>query len=94
MNRQSEPTTTDLLMKTAATRARVQADVERLSEELTPAQLKERALDAAERSVESLGRRILRRGVLYGREHPIAVAAVAGAVVSLLVWRVARRWRR
>ena len=100
MNRADEPTTTDLLMKTAATRARVQADLERLSTELTPAELKERALDAAERSVESLGRRALRRTLLLpswaarqGRAHPVAAAAVGGAVVGLLAWRIAKRWR-
>ncbi len=86
-----------LVASAAMARARVAADVRELARELTPAELKERALDAAERSVESIAARALHRLagvprwlVSSARENPVAAGAAAlGAL--LLVWKMARR---
>jgi hypothetical protein len=90
-----ERSTGQLLSATAQTRARVASDVEALTAELTPAHLKERALDIAERSAESLAARALRRLVnaprlLAGlaRRHPAATTAL-GVGLGVAVWR----WR-
>jgi ElaB/YqjD/DUF883 family membrane-anchored ribosome-binding protein len=90
-----EPTTPELVASAASTRRRVASDVERLASQLAPAQLKERALDVAEHSLETLATRALqklrqspRRIASYARQHPlVGVAVLAGA--GLLVWRVA-----
>ena len=90
----TEPTTQDLVERTAQTRDRVATDVERLAQELTPAHLKHRALDVAEHSVGSLAARILqrlgrspRRVAGYVAKHPIVgVALFTGAAV--VVWRL------
>jgi len=90
-----DPSTQDLVERTAETRDRVAGDVERLARELTPAHLKHRALDVAEHSVSSLAARILlrlgrspRRLAGYVSKHPVAGAALfTGAAV--VVWRVA-----
>lgn len=82
------------------TRARVASDVQALAQQLQPEQLKERALDVAEHSAESLAWRLLgklakapRSVTKYVGKHPaIGVAAVTGA--ALLAWRLVLRHRR
>lgn len=90
-----EPTTQELLANVAEARVRVAADVERLATQLAPAQLKERALDVAQDSAQSLAARALRglvdsprRLVSYARKHPMTGAAVL-AGTALVVWRIA-----
>jgi hypothetical protein len=89
-----------LVASTAWTRARVASDVERLAEQLQPARIKDRALDAAERSLESVGARLLGRLkqaprllATYALEHPVQGAAVLIGVTAM-VWRVAARRQR
>jgi len=89
-----KPTTEKLLAELATTRVRVAADVERLAAQLAPEQLKDRALDVAQHSMQSLAARALhgvprspRELVSYFRKHPVAGAAIfTGA--ALLVWRI------
>ncbi len=97
-NESSDETTTQSLMdKTAMTRSRVASDIERLTEQLTPARVKDRALHAAEQTAETLAARALLRLMssprwlaAYLRQHPrTGVALAAGA--GLIVWRLARR---
>ncbi len=95
-----DPATQELVADAAETRERVATDVERLARQLTPKKLEERALDAAEHSLESLAGRALRRLAqsprrlaAYVREHPaLGIAVVAGA--SVIVWRLAIGRRR
>ncbi len=93
-------TTQELVANAAEARDRVASDVERLAEELTPAHLKTRALDAVERSLESLAARVLqrlaqtpRRLASYVREHPVVGVTVA-AGAAMVVWRFAIRRHR
>lgn len=95
----SDTKTQQLVAGAAVARARVESDIRELARELTPAELKDRALDAAERSIESIAARALRRlagaprwVASIAREKPIAASAV-GLGVALVVWRVARRRR-
>jgi hypothetical protein len=99
MSDEADRVTRDLVERAAKTRARVAADVARLATELEPTELQDRALDAAERQVERIGFRLLRR--LAGaprwlaataRQHPAAGVAVTVGV-GLLVWRIAARRR-
>lgn len=91
-----DDTTQELMANAARTRRRVATDVERLVTQLAPAQLKDRALDAAEHSLERVALRGLRglsrtpsKLVAYVAKHPgVGVAIAAG--VGVLVWR--RRW--
>ena len=93
----SDPTTDQLVANAARSRARVASDVAELAKELTLPELKDRALDAAERSVETLAARALRRLLLVPprlargvRQHPlVGVALAAGA--TLVIWRIAAR---
>ena len=95
-----EPTTEELVESAAQTRKQVAADVARLATQLTPARLKDRALDAAEDSLEGLavrGQRALarvpRRLAAYLLRHPlVGVAFVAGA--AAVTWKVAVGRRR
>lgn len=95
-----DDTTQELVANAARTRRRVAADVERLAAQLAPAQLKDRAIEAAEHSLEKLAWRALRRLsrapsklAAYVAEHPrVGVAIAAG--VGVLVWRVAVGRRR
>jgi hypothetical protein len=90
-------TTEQLIANAARSRARVASDVEELAKELTLPELKDRALDAAERSVETLAARALRRLLLVPghlargvQQHPlVGVAIAAGA--TLVIWRIAAR---
>jgi hypothetical protein len=90
-----EPSTQALLDSTARTRDRVARDVEQLAHELSPTQLKDRALDVTEHSLAKWAARALlrlgespRRVAAYARKHPAAgVAIAAGAAV--VVWRLA-----
>jgi hypothetical protein len=92
-----DPTTEQLVANAASSRARVASDVQELAKELTLPELKDRALDAAERSVESIAARALRRLLvaprrlaLAVRQRPVVgVALAAGA--TLLIWRIAAR---
>ena len=95
-----EPTTEQLLANVARTRAQVAADVARLATQLAPAQLKDRAKDAAQHSLESLAARAL-LGLIrspgrlwgYAHRHPRAgVAVLTGAAV--IAWGLASRRRR
>ena len=94
-----ETTTRQLVAEAAVARARVASDIRELARELTPEELKDRALDAAERGVESIAGRALRRLATAprwiasaAREKPVIAGAVAvGAIV--LVWQMARRHR-
>jgi hypothetical protein len=77
-------------------RARVAEDVAELKQQLSAENLKDRALDAAERSVESIAGRVLRRlGQLpktlaaAGRAHPRKTAGAAALLLTLGIWR----WR-
>jgi ElaB/YqjD/DUF883 family membrane-anchored ribosome-binding protein len=96
----SEPATQELVENATETRSRVANDVARLAQQLRPEQLKDRALNAAEHSIESLAARALqrlifapRRVLAYVREHPLAGAAIF-AGTGVVVWRfVARRQR-
>jgi hypothetical protein len=90
------PSTAELETGILLTRAHVAADVRALKNELSPEHLKERALDVAERSVESLALRAKRRLadlpqtlLRAGRAHPWA-AGLVGLSVVLAVWRTAR----
>lgn len=90
-----DDTTQELVANAARTRRRVATDIERLASQLTTAGLKDRALDAAEHSLEALARRALRqlshtpqRLAAYLRQHPVVGAAVV-AGVGVVVWRVA-----
>ena len=92
-----DPTTEQLVANAARSRARVASDVEELAKELTLPELKDRALDAAERSVETIAGRALRRLVLVpGRlarvvqQRPLVGVAIA-AGVTLVIWRIAAR---
>jgi hypothetical protein len=90
-----------LTTQTAQTRARVARDVAQLTEQLTPEHIKERALSAAEHSVESLAFRFLGRlaqapralGKRF-REHPVASVSLTATAAALLLWRLAARRRR
>jgi hypothetical protein len=93
----SDETTEQLVDNAARSRARVASDVEELAKELTLPELKDRALDAAERSVESIAVRALRRLLqaprrlaLGVRQHPIRGALIA-AGAGLVIWRIAAR---
>ncbi|HEY6080709.1 MAG TPA: hypothetical protein VIW29_17965 [Polyangiaceae bacterium] len=88
----------ELAAEAAQTRELVAEDIEALKGELTVERLKDRALDAAERSMESVALRALRRLALapralvsWGRRHPAAVAGTAGASLALLLWRARSR---
>ena len=77
-------------------RARVAEDVAELKEQLSAENLKDRALDAAERSVESIAARALRRLrqlprtlAAAGRAHPGKAAGAAAVLLTLGIWR----WR-
>jgi hypothetical protein len=92
-----DATTEQLVANAARSRARVASDVEELARELTLPELKDRALDAAERSVESIAARALRRLLLAPqrlvvgvRQHPIVGVAIA-AGAALVIWRIAAR---
>jgi ElaB/YqjD/DUF883 family membrane-anchored ribosome-binding protein len=98
-NESTDETTQALADRTAVTRSRVASDIERLTEQLTPARVKDRALDAAERSVETLAARALgrllqspRRLANYLRQHPATGAAIA-AGMGVVIWRLASRRR-
>jgi ElaB/YqjD/DUF883 family membrane-anchored ribosome-binding protein len=89
----------DLVAGAELARARVATDVEQLVEQLAVPQLKARALNAAERSVETLRARLLQRLaetprslVQYVRQHPAAGVAIA-AGASAIVWRLVARRR-
>ena len=89
--------TRELVAGAAVARARVESDIRELARELTPAELKDRALDAAERSIESIAARALRRLAQapryiadVAREKPVVAGAV-GLGVAVIIWRVARR---
>jgi hypothetical protein len=76
-------------------RARVAEDVAELKQQLSPENLKDRALDAAERSVESIAARALKRLrevpralLAAGRAHPGKAAVAATLLVAFGVWRV------
>ena len=73
------------------------SDVEELAKELTLPELKDRALDAAERSVESIAARALsrllqapRRLALGLRQRPL-VGVVIAAGLTVVIWRIAAR---
>lgn len=92
-----DPKTRELLSGAATARARVESDIRELARELTPAELKDRALDVAERSLESIAARALRRLAeapswlaASARRNPVA-AGVVGVGLVLAVWRVASR---
>ena len=92
----SSPTTAELETGILLTRAHVAADVRALKSQLTPEHLKERALDVAERSMESVVLRAKQRLaelpqalLRTSREHPVAAGLIALGVV-LAVWRAAR----
>ena len=79
------------------TRAHVAADVRALKDQLSPERLKDRAVEAAERSVHNIAlhakRRLaaLPRALLRsGREHPLA-ATLLGVGLSLILWKATRR---
>ena len=95
-----DDTTRALVSNIEQTRARVASDVKDLAGQLTPAHLKDRALEVAERSAESVAWRAVRRlgraprrFVAYVRERPAAGIAL-GAGLALVVWRIAARRRR
>jgi hypothetical protein len=94
-----DETTRELVAGAARARARVAADVRELARELTPSELKERVLDAAERSVESIAARAVRRLAALPRSlvssavrHPVATGVLVVSA-GALVWRVARKGR-
>lgn len=94
-----EPSTRELVEHASQTRRHVAKDVERLANALTPAHLKDRALEHAEHSLERWEARALRtlrqapqKIASYALTHPVvSAAAIAGTVA--IVWRlsVARR---
>ena len=93
----SDAKTRQLVSGTAAARARVESDIRELARELTPSELKDRALDAAERSIESIAARALRRLAgapqwlaNHARQKPMIAGAV-GLGAAVIIWRVARR---
>jgi hypothetical protein len=95
--RDPDATTRALVASAGTARARVAADIRELARELTVDELKERALDAAERSVETIAARALRRLaaaprglVRAARLHPVATGVVAVGVTAMM-WRAARR---
>lgn len=95
-----DATTRALVASAATARARVADDVRELARELAPGELKERVLDAAERSVESIAARALQRLsvlprwlAIAARQHPIVTGVVAVSA-GALVWRVAHHRRR
>lgn len=95
-----DDTTPELVANAARTRRRVATDIERLAAELTPAKIKDRALDAAEHSLEKVAGRALQRLsrgprqlAAYVAEHPLVGVALA-AGVGAVVWRVAVGRRR
>ena len=99
MTSEADKMTQALAQRAAGTRARVAADVERLATELEPRELKGRALEAAERSFERIGFRLLRRLadgprwlVSYVRHKPV-VGAVVVVGAGVLMWRMAARRR-
>jgi len=92
-----DKTMQQLVANAAHSRARVANDVEELAKELTLPELKDRALDAAERSVESIAVRALRRLLqasghlaLAVRQRPIAGVLIA-AGATIVIWRIAAR---
>ncbi len=92
----AQPSTGELLADIRETRANVAADVEAIKAQLTAYGLKARALDVAERSVESIavhvGRQLLQapmKLVRVGRRHPAASLAI-GAGLVLLLWKTTR----
>ncbi len=92
----AQPSTGELVADIRETRANVAADVEAIKAQLTATGLKARALDAAERSVESLalqvGRKLLQAPMKLarvGRRHP-AASLVVGAGLVLLLWKTSR----
>lgn len=91
----------ELVASTAQTRRHIAADLEALKSQLTVDKLKDRALDAAERSVEDVALRLVRRVALipqavqaFSRQHPRAVAGAVVAVAALALWRARARARR
>lgn len=99
MTAADDKTTQSLVSEVALTRARAAADVHRLARELTPERVKDRALDAAERSLESVALRAARRLaqsprrlVGYVRQHPFVGTALAVGATAV-IWGVARRRR-
>lgn len=91
----------ELAEEAAETRERVAEDIEALKEQLTLERIKDRALDAAERSVESVAVRVLRRVTEvpralagWGRRHPAAAVGAAGTGLVLLLWRARSRRSR
>ncbi|HVY25136.1 MAG TPA: hypothetical protein VHB79_01240 [Polyangiaceae bacterium] len=100
MKTDREPSTEELQIRSMVARARVASDIEQLHLALEPAQLKERAFEAAERSAAHLGWRLLwrlskapQRFARYVKQHPTASASVGAALVALIGWRALARKR-
>jgi hypothetical protein len=94
---EGEPSTQELLIRSAQSRSRVAEDVAELRAALEPEHLKERATLAAERKAAGLVLRYLDRlGALpakiggYARRHPVA-SAMLGSGVAFISWRLLRR---
>ncbi len=82
------------------TRRHLASDVRALKSQLSAEALKDRALDAVERSAESVALRALRRlagaprvALGYAQEHP-ARALVIGAGLGLICWAAMKRAHR
>lgn len=95
-----EPSTSELMAETAKARTRLADDVAKLATALEPSHLKQRAVIAAERSVESVARRTLRRVASVAnqlaastRRHPFVIASLGVGVVAFVGWRAVSRRR-
>ncbi len=87
-----------LVASAGRARARVAADIQELAQELTVDELKDRALNVAERSLEGLAERVLRRVselprwlANAARERPLAATAIVGLGAGVFAWRALRR---
>jgi hypothetical protein len=98
MSEHQEEKLRDLAADAALTRRDVVADVAALKSQLSAGALKDRALDVAERSVESLATRLLRRAGQAPRaalglaiRHPGRALAIGGGLLACVL--LARRAR-